>query len=67
MYNSNKICLYCERDSNQTALIALEFQGQDLWICAQHLPVLIHSPSKLAHKIPALAQLSPAEEHHHHD
>jgi hypothetical protein len=67
MTQSNTFCLYCERDSNQTPLIALEFQGHDLWICAQHLPVLIHSPAKLAHKIPELAQLSPAEEHHHHD
>jgi hypothetical protein len=66
MSNSESYCLYCERDSNQVPLIALVFQGQDLWICPQHLPILIHSPAKLANKLPELAQVSPAE-HHHHD
>jgi len=58
-------CLYCERDSNQIPLLALEFQGQELSICAQHLPLLIHSPAKLADKLPGLAQVPPAE--HPHD
>ena len=68
MTQSNNFCLYCERDSNQVPLIALDFQGQNLWICAQHLPILIHSPAKLADKLPGLAQVTPAKEHHHnHD
>lgn len=68
MKNSNAFCLYCERDSNQVPLLALEFQGYDLWICAQHLPILIHQPTKLADKLPGKAELTPAEEHHHnHD
>lgn len=58
-------CLYCERDSSQVPLLPLEFQGQDIAICAEHLPILIHSPAKLADKLPGLAQVSPAE--HHHD
>lgn len=61
-----KNCLYCDRDSNQTPLISIEFQGQELSICAQHLPVLIHSPAKLADKLPGLSQV-PSAEHHHHD
>ncbi len=61
----NSQCLYCERDSTQIPLLALEFQGQELAICAQHLPILIHSPAKLADKLPGLAEVSPAE--HHHD
>lgn len=59
-------CLYCERDSNLVPLMAVVFQGQDIWICPQHLPILIHSPAKLVDKLPGLAQISPAE-HHHHD
>jgi len=65
MTQSESYCLYCERDSNQVPLMAVIFQGQDLWICPQHLPILIHSPAKLADKFPALAQVSPAESHHH--
>jgi hypothetical protein len=65
MSSSTKSCLYCERDANQIPLLAVEFQGQELSICAQHLPILIHSPAKLADKLPGLAQVPPAEHHHH--
>ena len=40
-------CLACERGSDATPLIHLEYRGEDLWICPQHLPVLIHDPSQL--------------------
>ena len=65
MTQPNDYCLYCERDSSQVPLMALVFQGQDLLICPQHLPILIHSPAKLADKLPGLAQISPAEQNHH--
>lgn len=65
MTQSESYCLYCERDSSQVPLLALVFQEQELWICPQHLPILIHSPAKLAGKFPALAQISAAESHHH--
>lgn len=65
MTQSESYCLHCERDSKQVPLIALAFQGRELWICPQHLPILIHSPAKLVDKLPGLAQLSPAESHHH--
>jgi hypothetical protein len=65
MTQSESYCLYCERDSNQIPLVALVYQGEELWICPQHLPILIHSPAKLADKFPGLAQVPPVE--HHHD
>jgi hypothetical protein len=67
MFPSSDYCLYCERNSSQVPLITLVFQEQELSICPQHLPILIHSPAKLADKLPSLGQLPPAEEHHHHD
>ena len=65
MTQSESYWLYCERGSNQIPLVALVYQGEELWICPQHLPILIHSPAKLADKFPGLAQVTPAE--HHHD
>jgi hypothetical protein len=65
MSQSTDVCLYCERDSNQVPLMPVVFQGQDLWICPQHLPILIHKPAQLADKLPGLTQISPAESHHH--
>ena len=65
MSPSTDSCLYCERDSNQVPLIPVAFKGQDLWICPEHLPILIHKPAQLADKLPGATQLSPGE--HHHD
>ena len=47
-------CLYCEQSSAEMPLIRLTFQGKDLWICPQHLPLLIHEPAKLAGKLPGM-------------
>ena len=57
-------CLYCERDSNQVPLIALRFGDQELWICPQHLPVLIHHPEQLAKNLPGATFISSPEGHH---
>ena len=65
MKSSKENCLHCNRDSNQVPLLELVFQGHELAICAEHLPILIHSPAKLADKLPGLGQVSPAEHHHH--
>jgi hypothetical protein len=54
-------CLYCERNTSQVPLIALRFGDQDLWICPQHLPILIHKPEQLAEKLPGAA-FAPGEE-----
>ena len=45
-------CLACERGSDVTPLIALEYRGERLWICPQHLPVLIHDPGQLVAGLP---------------
>ena len=47
-------CLYCEKTSEEMPLIRLTFQGKELWICPQHLPLLIHEPAKLAGKLPGI-------------
>ncbi len=46
-------CLYCERTSYEMPLVNITFQGQPLWICSQHLPILIHEPEKLADHLAA--------------
>jgi hypothetical protein len=47
-------CLICERTTNQAPLLRLRFRDSDVWICAQHLPILIHKPHELADKLPGL-------------
>lgn len=46
MQNQPK-CLYCATTDAEQPLVNLSFQGQPLWICPQHLPLLIHEPAKL--------------------
>lgn len=64
MENQGK-CLYCDQDSETVPLIDLQFQGQHYWICPQHLPILIHKPAQLAHKLPGAERLSASPGHEH--
>ncbi len=52
MNDNQAKCIQCERGSQEVPLIQMEFGGQTLWICPQHLPILIHKPTQLADKLP---------------
>jgi hypothetical protein len=58
---SQNTCLACGRDAEMTPLIMLEYRGSKLWICPQHLPILIHDPTKLIGKLPGAEALKPSE------
>lgn len=57
-------CLACEQTSDTVPLINVKFKGQDFWICAQHLPILIHQPARLADKLPGADALAAVEHDH---
>lgn len=56
-------CLACDRDDRETPLVRLVHRGQELHICPQHLPILIHNPIELAGRLEGAERLSPAEHH----
>jgi hypothetical protein len=56
---NRKACLFCERDENEIPLVQLDFQGKNLWICPQHIPVLIHDPAKLTGMLPGAENMQP--------
>jgi hypothetical protein len=60
---SSERCLACERGSDVTPLIAIEYRGERLWICPQHLPVLIHDPGQLVGRLTGAEDLRPADRH----
>ena len=60
---SDKQCLECGRDDKQTPLVSLIYHGKQYWICPQHLPILIHDPTRLIGKLPGAENLEAAEEH----
>jgi hypothetical protein len=54
-------CLLCERPDDATPLVQLRHRGATLWICPQHLPILIHDPQALADVRPGADRLAPAD------
>ncbi len=56
-------CVFCERGPDVVPLLSLGFQGQQVHICPQHLPVLIHDPAQLAGRMPGVENLSPSDHH----
>ena len=65
MMNTSRTCLYCNQDNENVPLINLNYKNQDYWICPQHLPILIHQPSKLEGLLPDAQKLNPSETHDH--
>ena len=63
MADENVGCLVCKRESEEVPLISFRYKGSDLWICPQHLPILIHDPTKLADVLPGAADLKAADHH----
>lgn len=60
---SPKRCLACGADNQQTPLISLDYLDRAFWICPQHLPVLIHDPTRLTGMLPGAERLRPADHH----
>ena len=65
MPDQSKVCLYCQQDHDTVPLIHLSYKDQEFWICPQHLPILIHQPSKLGGLIPDADKLNPSATHDH--
>ncbi len=60
---TEKHCLACKRDANATPLVQLAYRDTMIWICPQHLPMLIHDPASLIGVLPGAENLSPADHH----
>lgn len=58
------VCLSCEKTEQEKPLLAIKYQGQELFICPQCLPVLIHKPANLSAKLPGAEKFGDAEHHH---
>jgi hypothetical protein len=61
--SENTGCLVCKKNSQEIPLISFQYMGESLFICPQHLPVLIHDPSKLAGLLPGAEGFKAADHH----
>ena len=55
------ICLNCEKSEQEIPLLRMRYQAEDVYICPQCLPILIHKPEKLAAKLPGMDASRSAE------
>ena len=46
-----KQCINCDKTDAQVSLLQMIYRGEEVHICPQCLPVLIHKPEKLADKL----------------
>jgi hypothetical protein len=53
-------CLVCEKTEQEVPLIKLAYKGEELRICPQHMPLLIHEPQKLTGMIEGAENMNPA-------
>lgn len=54
-------CLACGRDSREIPIVQVQYLGATIGICPQHLPVLIHDPTRLVGLLPGAEDLKPAD------
>ena len=59
-------CLYCKKNQHDVPLIIMTYQDRALWICPQHLPIIIHKPEQLVDILPGSDEWSTGKENNHH-
>jgi hypothetical protein len=62
--NDSPRCVVCEDAQDAQPLLSFLFRGQTRWICARHLPILIHDPARLAARVPGTETLLPSKHEH---
>ena len=59
--NNSRTCVHCGQVDSQVPLILFYYQDQERHICTEHLPVLIHTPTKLTGKLPDMDKINPVD------
>ena len=59
------ICLSCGKSEAEKPLLLMKYQDEEITICPQCLPILIHKPANLAGKLPGAEGFGEPVEHHH--
>ncbi len=49
-------CINCGASENEVPLIEIRFSGSTGHLCSQCIPVMIHEPSKMAHKLSEISK-----------
>jgi hypothetical protein len=60
----NKVCLNCGLSEQEKPLLTIKYRQNEIYICPQCLPVLIHKPANLADRLPGAESFGAPAEHH---
>ncbi len=63
MTNQRQACIFYAQNDRGVRLLPFQYQGEQNWICATHLPILIHKPDQRAGKLTDIQHLIPSEGH----
>ena len=55
----SNVCFYCKITEQEVPLIHLVYRDESLFICPQHLPLLIHKPEQLAGILGGMESVNP--------
>jgi hypothetical protein len=62
---STPTCLNCGTSEQERPLLTMKFQGKEVYLCPQCMPIMIHKPLELADKLPGFTPPSSAAPHEH--
>jgi hypothetical protein len=48
----HKECLVCQKNQDEAPVTEFHYKNSSFFICAQHMPVLIHNPQQLIGLLP---------------
>ncbi len=57
--DDKKNCIACGITEEEVPLIVLTYKGEEMRICPQHIPLLIHEPQKLVGKFEGAENMTP--------
>jgi hypothetical protein len=60
MHKSKRYCVNCGQTELETPLLLLHYNNEEIFICPQCLPVMIHAPQKLTGKLVNAENIKPA-------
>ena len=63
MNEARSTCVVCDRTSDEVPIVRLECLGGAIGICPQHLPILIHDPTRLAGRLAGAEEMEAADHH----
>ena len=51
------VCINCSKSDADVPILRLKYQGEDVSLCSSCLPILLHSPAKLAGRLKGAEQI----------